>query len=175
MNSSGTNTIKTERLTLRRFSAFDLPGALVWYRSPELNRYFTARARNSVWDTVKFVFGKLPKYRDKAYYCWAIIYGGRIQGMVQAQPLGKQSDAFSLYYFLNPELHGRGIMTEAVRAVLAELKRQGANTVWAACDCGNLASARVLEKVGMKRTQTVKRNALRYPDGRVSDLIYYKS
>ena len=54
-------------------------------------------------------------------------------------------------YELSPEHWGRGYVTEAARAIVqfgfAELK---VHRIWAWCIADNAASARVLEKLGMK-------------------------
>ena len=55
-------------------------------------------------------------------------------------------------YTVAPERQGRGYATEAVRAVLDHLFRvRGLHRVSAECDARNLASARLLERVGFTR------------------------
>lgn len=170
----GTVTIKTERLVLRRMRPMDFWAALSWYRDRALNRYFTARTQNTAWDTVRFVFGKLPKYRKKDFWCWAIETNGKMQGMIQAIPVPGRPRDRALYYMLNPRLSGLGLMTEAVQAVLAYLRCQDVPAVYAACDSENLASRRVLEKAGLVQTEWIKQGGVHYADGRVSDQIYYR-
>ncbi len=49
-------------------------------------------------------------------------------------------------------------MTEAVKAIVDwVLKQESIHRVWAFCDVENLASARVLEKVGMQREGVLRR------------------
>ena len=56
---------------------------------------------------------------------------------------------------------GRGIATEAGRSVVEwALLQEGIYRVWALCDTENVASARVLEKVGMGREGLLRRNIL---------------
>ncbi len=59
-------------------------------------------------------------------------------------------------YLLNRASWNQGYMTEALRAVLAyEFGTRGAIRLRATCDIDNPASARVMEKVGMRREKTV--------------------
>lgn len=52
---------------------------------------------------------------------------------------------------------GQGLMTEACRAVIAYgFAEMGLSRIEARCQLANLASARVLEKIGMRREGTVR-------------------
>jgi [ribosomal protein S5]-alanine N-acetyltransferase len=53
-------------------------------------------------------------------------------------------------------------MTEALRAVLDyAFRNPGMYRVWAVCDAGNVASARVLEKAGMSFEGIIRRYQVR--------------
>ena len=59
-------------------------------------------------------------------------------------------------YLLTRDVWNQGYMTEALRAVLAyAFDTRNAPRVRATCDTANVASARVMEKVGMRREKTV--------------------
>lgn len=173
MKQTGTVKLISENLVLRRFSPFDFFSALNWYRSPLINRYFTARIQNNVYDTFRFVFGKLPKYRRNDFYCWAVCVDGKMQGMIQAMSVKGKSNCRSLYYMINPNVSKRGYMTEAVSAVLEYLKGQGVTRVFASCDAENIGSKRVIEKSGFSFVRRDK-GIMHYKDGRVSDMLRYK-
>ena len=85
--------------------------------------------------------------------------------MVAIRPHGFKAD---IGYVLAKPYWGRGLMTEAVRAVvdLAFTDPQ-IHRVWAVCDIDNTASARVLEKSGMTREGVLRRWTI-HPN--VSDL-----
>ena len=62
-------------------------------------------------------------------------------------------------YTLAPDQQGHGYATEAVRAVLERLFTvQGLHKVSAECDARNLASARLLERVGFVREGLLRRH-----------------
>jgi ribosomal-protein-alanine N-acetyltransferase len=57
-----------------------------------------------------------------------------------------------LGYVLARRWWGQGFATEAAEAVVAwALAQEEVHRVWAVCDVDNVASARVLEKIGMHR------------------------
>lgn len=62
----------------------------------------------------------------------------------------------SFGYLLHRAFWNQGYMTEVLRAVLAyEFDTLGTLRLHATCDIANIASARVMEKVGMSRSKTV--------------------
>lgn len=61
-------------------------------------------------------------------------------------------------YVLARDWWGRGLMTEAARAVVEwGLADPAIFRVWAVTDIDNLGSARVLEKIGMEREGLLRR------------------
>ena len=71
---------------------------------------------------------------------------------------GKPSAGKEIYgeisfgYALRPEFWGQGYMSEALQGMLAFIfTTEEASTVYADCNVGNIGSARVMEKAGMRR------------------------
>jgi RimJ/RimL family protein N-acetyltransferase len=63
-----------------------------------------------------------------------------------------------LGYVLERASWGKGYMTEAVRFLVDwAVSQPSIYRVWATCDVTNLASAHVLEKVGMQREGVLRR------------------
>ena len=60
-----------------------------------------------------------------------------------------------LLYAFTAEASGRGLATEAGRALIAEARRQGMATIVSAVDEPNRASIRVLEKLGFEPSGSV--------------------
>jgi len=62
-----------------------------------------------------------------------------------------EGDGAEIGYILRKSAWGKGIATKCARLLIELLLRQeGIRRVWATCDAENLASARVLEKAGMR-------------------------
>ena len=75
-------------------------------------------------------------------------------------------------YWLGEPYWGRGICTEAVRAVTAyAIEQHGLTRVFAVPFAHNPASLRVLEKAGFQREGHMRRSAIK--DGRICDQLLY--
>ena len=71
------------------------------------------------------------------------------------------------------ELEARGLMTEAAGAVVRQaLEQLGFKRVTGWCAAGNAASARVMEKIGMKKEGRMP-DAIRLSSGEWADKIRY--
>src|SRR5262245_6354443 len=85
----------------------------------------------------------------------ALEIDGRLAGMIGLRVSGHRAE---LGYVLARPHWGRGLATEAARAVVAwALAQPTFVRVWAVCDVDNHASARVLEKTGMEREGHLRR------------------
>jgi RimJ/RimL family protein N-acetyltransferase len=85
---------------------------------------------------------RLEASSDRPY--WLIEIGGRAKGAISLQP--------DLGFYLAPDVHGKGVMTEAARAVLDWHFAAGGETVVSGYHLGNEASKRVQEKLGFRAT-----------------------
>jgi len=73
--------------------------------------------------------------------------------------LRPQLEEAELWYLLQPALWGRGVVTEAVRALVGYgFGDLTLHRVWASCLPENPASARVLEKLGFRREGFLRQN-----------------
>lgn len=91
----------------------------------------------------------------------AVVHGGLLIGTVSldvvdgmGQPGMPPRTEARLGYIFDPAYGGRGYATEAVTAMVAHaFDRLAIRRITAGCFADNLASVRVLEKVGMRREQ----------------------
>ncbi len=85
------------------------------------------------------------------------LFGGcRIQ---IRNPAGGDGD---IGYVLARDAWGQGFATEAARALIAfGFDRLALHRIWATCDVDNVASARVLEKLGMRREGHLRQSVRR--------------
>ena len=73
---------------------------------------------------------------------------------------------------LHPAQWGRGYTTEAARAMIDfGFRELGLHRIWADCDPRNVASWRVLEKLGLRREAHLRQNA-RIKGEWVDSLLY---
>ena len=80
-----------------------------------------------------------------------------------------------LGYYIAEEYWGKGIMTEAVRAVIDYAKTQSIYGIIAICDADNIGSKRVMEKAGMVSFGNPETDApLVYDDGTTGKRLQYR-
>jgi RimJ/RimL family protein N-acetyltransferase len=144
------DVIRTDRLNLRRPRASDAADLYDGYaRDPDVVRYLMWRPHESVADTQTYLERVHTAWESGTEMTWVLTLGDedRLVGMVALRPRGFKHD---LGYVLARPYWGRGIMTEAARAMVnLSLEDPQVRRVWAVCDVDNTASARVMEKVGM--------------------------
>ncbi len=152
LNHTGTRTIRTERLVLRRFTSDDAPAFFAgWAGDEEATRFLRFEPLGSVEAAGDFLRAAVERYSDPARYYWAIeTNGGELIGAIGASTDGMDLKA-DISYVIGRRFHGRGYATEAARAVIRHLFLEvGVNRIEACPSVNNPASGRVLSKAGLK-------------------------
>ena len=160
MNKTGTQRIETHRLVLRPFEPEDAEDMFVnWASDPEVTKYLTWPTHQSV-DVSRAVLADwIPRYADGGYFNWAIEWkeSGKAIGNISVVSLDEQGESAEIGYCLGRSFWGRGIMPEALRAVIrylfdtADLQR-----ITAGHDLNNPNSGRVMAKAGMALAGTLR-------------------
>ncbi len=162
MNKTGTQTIETRRLILRRFRIEDAEEMYrTWASDPEVTRFLTWPPHSSADVTRALLESWTARYGDGGYFNWAIEWKetGSVIGNISVVALHENRDAADLGYCLGRAYWGRGIMPEALRAVNNYLiDTAGLNRIAACHDVNNPKSGRAMEKAGM-RTEGILRGA----------------
>jgi aminoglycoside 6'-N-acetyltransferase len=123
------------------------------HRTPEVARWWDMPAEGFPWD-------------EPESFRLTIEVDGRIAGMIQfAEETEPKYRHASIDLFVDPELHGRGIGTEAVRRVVRMLiDERGHHRITIDPAADNVAAIRVYEKAGFRRVGVMRRSE-RDPDG----------
>ena len=150
---SGTITLNTERLVLRRHRVEDaLPLHKEFGRDEKMfefsgwNPYETEEQAE---ETVQRFIGG---YDEEHFYGWAIDYQGELAGTIGAYDYDAEANSIEIGCSIARRFWGKGFASEAVKAVLdylLEKEKIGSVTAWCAAD--NIGSARVMEKAGMRQ------------------------
>jgi RimJ/RimL family protein N-acetyltransferase len=158
--------LHTDRLLLREFNTADWQAVLAYQRDPRYLRYYdwTDRTPGDAQRFVQmFIEQQAEQPRRKFQLAVVLKETGDLIGNGGLRKAAISALEANLGYELSPDHWGRGYATEAVRAIVqfgfTELK---VHRVWAWCIADNLASARVLEKLGLKL------------EGRLRDKEYFK-
>jgi [ribosomal protein S5]-alanine N-acetyltransferase len=124
---------------------------------PEVTRYLTWRPHETIRRTQEFLRRCHAFWERSEAFPWAIVPKGEAHpiGMIDLRPQGERAE---IGYVLGRSFWRRGYMTEAAHAVVQwALSQAEIYRVWAVCDVDNAASAKVLEKIGMRREGILRR------------------
>lgn len=175
MNKIGTQKIETHRLILRPFRMEDAEDMYRnWASDPEVTRFLTWPPHANIEITRRVIGSWLPQYADGGFFSWAIEWKemGRVIGGISVVHLNESVEAAEIGYCLGRAFWGKGIMPEALRAVIDYLfDAAGLYRVSACHDANNPNSGRVMQKAGMKR-EGVRRGAGRNNQGIVDEVCY---
>ena len=152
--------LETERLVLRRFTPEDADALVALHGDPEVMRYLSGgvpEARESVVGaTLPRILGYYEQY--EAYGLWAAIEraSGAFLGWFHLRPKDETNpDAVDLGYRLHQFAWGKGYATEASRAIIRKgFANPAVRRITASALAGNIASRRVMEKVGLTLVRT---------------------
>jgi RimJ/RimL family protein N-acetyltransferase len=152
------DTLETARLRLRSPRQEDAAVIFDSYaRDPIVTRYLVWLPHRSIETTERFIALCIEQWASASAFPYVIRRKSddRLVGMID---LRTDEHGANVGYVLAKEHWGQGIMTEAARCIVAyALAQQELYRVQAFCDVDNVASARVLEKVGMRREGTLRR------------------
>lgn len=168
MNTAGVSLareLRTQRLLLRDPRPGD--AALVferWARDTQVLRYLGWRAHGDAGATRRMLDWDSARWLKRSACTWLLTHGedgpvGQVQLM--AQSFEPPVFHWRLGYLLARSHQGRGLMREAVAAVLDHAFTQPA--LWrvdALCDVDNAASARLLQALGLRREGLLKAHTL---------------
>ena len=164
MNKTGTQRIETHRLILRPFTADDADDMFSnWASDPEVTRFLTWPPHSSA-DVTRMVLNSwVSRYGDGGYFQWAIEWkeSGTVIGSIAVVKLEEAIESAEIGYCLGRKFWGRGIMPEALRAVMDYLfDTVGLNRITAGHDVNNPKSSRVMEKAGMRKEGVLRASGI---------------
>ena len=165
-------TLQTERLRLRPFALTDVDDVLAYAVLEEWSRYLDLAVPHPYVrrDAEEFIARRLlDDWSASAHF--ALESDGRVIGSVEMRTT--RDDVAFLGYGLAPDHWGRGLMTEALKAVLEygfAIRHLARIEAWA--DLRNRGSWRVMEKSGMSREGIFRSARLDRWGGRSDDVHY---
>ena len=144
-----TPTLETERLKLRKFTENDMDALYRICSDEKVNRFLPWFPLKSIEEArVFFVERYASRYAQPQAYAYAVCL------KEDDVPIGyinvDMEEPHDLGYGLQKEFWHQGIMTEACRAVIAQVKKDGLPYITATHDRENPRSGGVMKKAGMK-------------------------
>ncbi len=175
MNHTGTVSIKTERLVLRRFTLDDVECIYKNYGSdPLVNQYISFAPCAELESAKGFIGMHIGQYeKNPAFYGWAVTLEDEVIGSIGLFNVDEDADQAELGYSLGSKWWKKGYATEAAKEVIKHaFDRVGFHRIYASHHVENHASEKVLEKIGMQYEGTM-RDGQKNTDGTYSDLKLY--
>lgn len=149
MNLVNTPTLETERLILRKFTENDLKALFNIYKDKEVNTFLPWLPLKSM-EEAKVFFNEqyIEAYKQPNGYKYAICL------KTDDLPIGyvnvSMEDSHDFGYGLLKQFWKQGIVTEASKAVVEQLKKDGIVYITATHDINNPSSGSVMKKLGMQ-------------------------
>lgn len=153
--------IELQHLRLRRPRLSDAEAIFEYASDPEVARYADWPLATSMVPLIELLRERPARWDAGTEFYWVITLpqADRAIGGISCQIV---RHAAEFGYLVNRRYWGQGIATAVSRAVVEWLfSLPFIWRVWATCDTENLASVRVLEKVGLSREGTLRRWAVR--------------
>ena len=167
--------LRTERLVLREFQTDDWKATHVYQNDPRYLRFYDRESMSPA-DTQGLISAFLAFQADRprrsTQLAITLAGTGELIGNVGVRREGADHPVADLGYELSPMHWGRGYATEAATAMRDwAFAQQGLARLHAHCIAQNVASSRVLEKLGMRREGLLRDHV--FQKGRFWDVLLY--
>ena len=146
-------TLETERLVLRRLCLDDAQDMFDYASDPEVARYVPWDYHTSIEDSIDYLRSVEEKYESGETLDWGIVYkqNSRLIGSCGYPVWNKRNHWAEVGYVVSREYWNKGIVSEALKEIVTfGFENMDLNLIYASCMVENLASERVMLKMGMK-------------------------
>ena len=150
--------LETERLRLRPYRLTDVDELHRLWIDPEVCRYLWDGVRIARERAASTVADAIRCFEERGFGQWVVCLrdSPSVIGFCGLLPAERASEA-ELLYGLAPAHWGRGLATEAARTMVRlGFEQHGLTRIVAICDTPNVASIRVMRRVGMRLDGTVR-------------------
>ncbi|MGB3512938.1 MAG: GNAT family protein [Microcoleaceae cyanobacterium] len=167
-------TIETDRIILRKMCMDDAHDMFEYASDSEVSKYTGWYTHNVIEDTQLFLNHVINNYQNNQVSSWGIVHkvDKKFIGTAGFINWNIEHARAEIGYTLSQKYWGKGYMTEVVNAIIYfGFRNMMLNRIEAKCEIKNIASARVMEKVGMKYEGILRKYM--FMKGKYSDLKIY--
>jgi ribosomal-protein-alanine N-acetyltransferase len=167
-------TITTERLILRKATLDDAPEILFLRSDPRVLKYIDRAPAQSIDEAINWLQVVIDASDNNIGISWNITLKGadKTIGNIALWRLIKEHYRAEIGYVLHPDHHGKGIMDEAMKAVIDyAFKTMKLHSIEANTNPENKASQNVLERNGFVREAYFREDY--YYNGKFLDSAIY--
>jgi [ribosomal protein S5]-alanine N-acetyltransferase len=168
-------TFATRRLRLRRFESRDLAGLHACFGDPGAMRYWNFPPCKTIAESARWLEILKKSASPYQFLAWAVAdkRSDTCIGMINYHHREARNARLEIGYILAPAQQGRGLMTEAVEALLAYCFGElAAHRVEALIHIDNAASIALAKRVGFSCEGGPLRDYWRVGDAYVSVMMY---
>lgn len=166
--------LETDRLRLQQILPEHAPALFSMRSDKEVMRYIDRPLAQSVADALAYIVLLTDMLQKNDAITWGIFTkeGSPLMGTIGFWRIQKEHYRAEIGYLLHPSLQGKGLMQEAIQAVLQYgFETMKLHSVEANINPGNAASRRVLERTGFVREAYFKENY--FSNGQFLDSAIY--
>lgn len=176
MGNNGTQQLETERLILRKFMIEDAEQSYInWASDCETSKYFAFYPHKEKSDTENIIKQWLNAYQsEEINYIWAIVEknNNEVIGNIRADSSYHILNICEVAYMLGSKWWNKGFATEALTEILNYLFiKEDFYLIEAKYNSTNIASGKLLKKVGMKQDGILRDRRLDKETGKRNDLV----
>lgn len=147
---------RTLRLLLRHFTADDLEPFMAMHSDQDVVRYvpYPPLSRDQAVERLEFIATMTAIDDESQNLRFAVVLpdSSELIGDVSLWSSPNDRQQGSIGFVVNPRFHGHGYATEAAAELLRiGFEEAGLHRITADCDARNTPSARVMERIGMRR------------------------
>lgn len=174
-----TNSIHTPRLEIRKLRLSDSVDIYTYSKDERVAQHVLWTTHKNIEQSANYIRYLLAQYRTGLPASMGIKYkeSGKIIGTIGFMKIDIDHSSAEIGYSLKYDMWNKGIMTEALIAMLKfGFFQLGLNRIEAFCELDNPASARILEKVGMSFEGVVRQkfyNKNRFVDVKQYAVLFY--
>ncbi len=150
-------SLKTENLELKLLKKEDVKERFEILKNfPEITKFLMFEPPKKIEETMSHFQNYLKGFEKSKKISWSIFYQKELIGTISLESFiwdfgGWTLNKAEIGYWLSPDFHGKGFMTESSKAILnIAFKILELNKVVAGCTSQNIASSLVLEKSGFQ-------------------------
>jgi RimJ/RimL family protein N-acetyltransferase len=148
--------IETTRLTLRPFGPGDFDDLYAYQSRADVARYLHWDARNKaqVRQALVHQCDEITLSTEGDWLTFAVVWreARKVVGEIGLKLISWEDQQGEIGFVFNPDYHGRGLATEAAESMLMlGFETIGWHRIMGSCDARNHASARLMERLGMRQ------------------------
>ncbi|NDP26583.1 MAG: GNAT family N-acetyltransferase [Flavobacterium sp.] len=166
--------LETDRLQLRRVANSDVKEIFALRSNKETMKYVPRPLVKTEAEALAHIAMIDEKIENNEGINWAITMKGnsKLIGIIGHYRIKPEHFRAEIGYMLLPEYHGKGFITEAIKATVNYgFEIMKLHSIEAIIDPENIASEKVLQKSGFVKEAHLKENE--YYEGRFLDMVIY--